>query len=914
MQQADELSKKSKKLYDVGAYGDAIEPARQAVELSRQALGPVHPVVASYMNNLAATLDAAGDSVGALELVKLALEIEEAVLGPDDPRVAQTRNNVAVAMRGMGDFAGARLLLEKTLKIQGEKLAPDHPDTAITLAKLAALHSEMGDYREARPLYERALKILEHVFGPNSREVANTLLGLGTALYRSGDSPGALEANKRALSIREELLGPNHPQVADSLNALAVIYRTHGYYAMAYPLYKRALEINERVYGPDHPEAGRLTANLAVLLRAMGDSDAAQPLFERTLVILEKTLGPSHPDLGRTLLNLAELAQDRNQGSYAVKLLDRAVNIVEVHTQRGLVGLSDRQKLAFVRTTDQYLAGYLSLSADLVPASRAYEVVQTRKNAIFRVLAQERSVITHAVTPPMRALLMRRQRLTSELTGLTFRSQPAREKISALEKELERVEAELSRDSGSFLAEEAETNATADAICRALPRDAVLLDYVRYNRYIPKKDFFQASRYEDGYTVFVLRGGKCPNIQRVELGPAKPIDEAAMAFRESLTKLRQVENHEEPLPEGEILAKSRTLATLVLPSIVRKAFVRSPLVIIAPDGPLAVVPFRLLTEEDGRRYLIETYQMVTIPSGRDLLHLGGGTGMESAEEPGALLLVGNPDYGAKIIAVSGQADGRRSAPRAGCGLEMATEFAQLPGTAIEVAAIAGQAAATLKRSTILRAEGEQATEPWLVRQLSGQRFVHLATHGYFAGEACQSKGGIDTRGVQVSGGQASKESDGFADTNPLLLSGIAMAGANRRAQASSGAEDGILTALEVTNLDLRGTELVTLSACETGLGVQNAGQELMGLRWAFRMAGARTLLSSLWQVPDEPTVQLMKKFYSHLWRSGKASQPLGKAAALRRAQLELIKENRARYRGDSRPIDWGAWVLSGDWR
>jgi CHAT domain-containing protein len=181
----------------------------------------------------------------------------------------------------------------------------------------------------------------------------------------------------------------------------------------------------------------------------------------------------------------------------------------------------------------------------------------------------------------------------------------------------------------------------------------------------------------------------------------------------------------------------------------------------------------------------------------------------------------------------------------------------------------------------------------VLAQAPKARVLHLATHAYFAGEDCTPAGLISEQ--RRPGG----EPPAFLGYNPLLLAGIAFTGANDRDKA-----DGILTALEVTALDLRGTDLVVLSACDTGLGTTARGQELLGLRWAFAYAGARNLVTSLWSVPDAETATLMTHFYTALWEKG-----LSVPAALRAAQLEMLKA--ARARGDSAPHTWGAFAASG---
>jgi CHAT domain-containing protein len=190
-------------------------------------------------------------------------------------------------------------------------------------------------------------------------------------------------------------------------------------------------------------------------------------------------------------------------------------------------------------------------------------------------------------------------------------------------------------------------------------------------------------------------------------------------------------------------------------------------------------------------------------------------------------------------------------------------------------------------------EGTQATKAAFLEQAPKAGILHLATHAYFAGEECVPAGLVVTPQRTIG------EPPGFLGHNPLLLAGIALAGANEREKA-----DGILTALEITALDLRNTDLVVLSACDTGLGTLARGQELLGLRWAFAYAGVRNLVTSLWSVPDAETATLMTHFYTALWE-----KRLSVPAALRAAQLEILKASRAR--GDSAPHAWGAFVTSG---
>ena len=197
------------------------------------------------------------------------------------------------------------------------------------------------------------------------------------------------------------------------------------------------------------------------------------------------------------------------------------------------------------------------------------------------------------------------------------------------------------------------------------------------------------------------------------------------------------------------------------------------------------------------------------------------------------------------------------------------------------------------------------TEERLKREMPRYSVVHLATHGYFEPEELPSMRERLREQKERDGAMRMTEEERLVTGYlPGYLSGLVCAGAN---QPAVGRENGLLTAEEVAWLDLKGCELVVLSACQTGLGRSRSGEGLMSLRRMFRQAGAQTVISSLWKVRDDATRELMRDFYERRWKEG-----AGKLEALRGAQLEMLKENRRRY-GEGRPATWGAFVLSGEW-
>ena len=198
--------------------------------------------------------------------------------------------------------------------------------------------------------------------------------------------------------------------------------------------------------------------------------------------------------------------------------------------------------------------------------------------------------------------------------------------------------------------------------------------------------------------------------------------------------------------------------------------------------------------------------------------------------------------------------------------------------------------------------GVEANESRFKARASGARVLHLATHGFFLTGACASS-------LEKARGRGPATChDAVTGENPLLLAGLALAGANRRAAAGPGEEDGILTAEEIAALDLSGTEWAVLSACDTGLGRAKAGEGVLGLRRAFQVAGARTLIMSLWQVDDESTQRWMASLYRHRFGEGHST-----AESVRAAGLELLEERRGQKRS-THPMHWAGFVAAGDWR
>jgi len=297
-----------------------------------------------------------------------------------------------------------------------------------------------------------------------------------------------------------------------------------------------------------------------------------------------------------------------------------------------------------------------------------------------------------------------------------------------------------------------------------------------------------------------------------------------------------------------------------------------------------------------------------LSTGRDLLRdRPGEVARGGAAEPRLLdsraVVVSDPGFGAASGEVGGRAAGPEGWMRPTCA---AGPFDPLPRSREEGRAVA-RLLETRGGMRVESISGLRATET-AVKRLNSPRVLHLATHGFF----CGSTEDANSEGARRPVGRARGRLD-----NPLLRAGLALAGANRSpvvagaprpldanaARAAVG-DDGLLTALEISGLDLTGTELVVLSACETGMGDVETGEGVFGLRRAFHLAGVNSILMSLWAVPDRETAELMERFYGY-WLEGRSGSP-----ALRRAALDML-EARRREKGMAHPLFWGGFILAG---
>jgi CHAT domain-containing protein len=875
-------------------------------------LGKDHFLVAASLNNLASLYRDQGQYAKAEPLAQRSLAILEARRGRDDPYVAGSLNNLADLFQKQGQYARAEPLFLRSLATLEARLGKDHPDVAICLDNLAGVYKALALYAKAEPLHQRSLAIREARLGPDHPNVAASLNNLADLYRYLGRYAKAEPLFLRSLAILEARLGKDHPDVAICLDNLAVLYQAQGRYAQAEPLSRRSLAIHEARLGKDHPLVARSLNNLALLYTDQGQYARAEPLYRRSLAIHEARLGQGHPRVATSLNNLAALYGSWGRWEKAVQAFDQARRGLRRHLYRVLPALSPSEQLTFLHTqVEANLHGALSLAlrrrADAGLGEQSAAWLLNSKAFTQQALAEPLRLARAGARPRLTALHGQLLDVRQQLARLTLATPRAgqeeqrRQRLDGLAQRERQLARELGRKSGEQLADPGWVELAA--VRQALPPDAVLIDITRLNvldfRAKGRERRWQAPR----YAAWVIPPKGQGDVRLIDLGDAAPIETAVRAVRRLLAAAPQALRAErEAAVEQQLRRVLDDLAGRLLHPLLEHVG-KTRHWIISPDAVLWLVPWSALPLADGS-YAIEKHRISYVVSGRDLVRQP-----DPVPGKGAVVLA-DPDFDLRPARTTKAKDTALVMRGLLPGAQL-PRFQRLPGTAQEARAIAPLLERYAGQQPAVRTGKEAREESF--KALSRPRVVVLSTHGYFLEDQDQAVApalsGLESRGLQLAGLDRPRPKGEKVQVleNPLLRCGLALAGANQRDRVPEGAEDGILTGLEIVGCDLRGCELVVLSACETGLGKVNIGEGVAGLRQAFQLAGAQAVVATLWQIPDTETTELMTAFFTHL-----AAQK-GKAEALRLAQLEMIKRRRAKGKA-AHPFYWAAFTLTGGWQ
>jgi CHAT domain-containing protein/tetratricopeptide (TPR) repeat protein len=740
--------------------------------------------------------------------------------------LARSLNNLGLFYEGVSLPERAVRAHEEALAIRKKALQEGHADIAKSLDNLGTAYRGMGRYELARQCHQQALAIRRKEYPAGNFAVVYTLVRLAAAQAGLVQSEEAIRCLEEALAIHRKAQPGVHPEIARVLTNLGAAYRNAGRFDRARQCQEEAIALQRRVLPAGHPELSRSQSELGTAYARLG-----QP-GEAWRICLE-ACSPLTEFQRAVLLGMAD--GDRRPVFPAPRLaLHHLLALAESDRETSAQRLGElyRQVLA-----------QKGLSGLTLRLRREAELCAGEENArtLYRDLRQAR------------------KRLADALVGGPEPKFPERyrERCRALRQERDRLELLLVDKVPGYAAVRAADVAGADQVAARLPPGAALAQFCLFEN-TDRKDMGEGLR----YLALVLwrdADGKA-RLRLVPFGAASHIDKAVHDWRAAV------------LSGGPDAKQSERLRRAVwdpfaaaLPLDVRR-------LLVAPEGELALLPFEAIRLGDGQ-YLVQRYPVQYLASGFDLLT---DSVVAPREKRGSAVLLADPAFDS-TEGISGSGMRKPSSiPPAGRDMH----FQKLRGFAGEVAAVER----LLGKRPDWKVEtltGENANEVSLGR-LKRPRLLYLITHGFFLTASGPVRGELLHYPDSVELDWSHWLVDPARD--PRTRSGLALAGANKaRERLANGMTDGLLTALDVERLDLRGTDLVILSAWEGGRGEVAAGEGVFGLRNAFQRAGARTVVATLWKGPEARTEKLVTSFLGH-WLKGQ-----GKAEALRLAQLEIIR-------------------------
>ncbi|MCU1331483.1 MAG: tetratricopeptide repeat protein, partial [Candidatus Angelobacter sp.] len=904
---ADVMDNLAKNYSAKGNYAEAERLARNALSVRQKTLGPDHFLVAVSLGTLGDMFLAKGDYANARSFSEQALQITAKSYTADDLPHADASSRLARVEIKMGNYSAAEQLLNlalqtretvagreslqaadsvydlgylylvkndnlkseqlnlRALSLKEKILGPDHLQLSLILHNLGLIYYRRGDYRTAENYYQRALAIKEKTLGNSHPLLAATYNNLGLMYWRQRDYDKAKKFYTRALEICEKAYGVDSADTTFPLANLGIIAKETGDYDRAEAYYKRALAIEEKIFGPENPRIGVTVESLGILYRDKGDYAKAEPYFLRAVAITEKSLGPDHPDNARHFRNLEHLYAASGDLAGALKSLTRGNEIEEKNLPLNLAIGSERQKLAYFDPMADDLERLISFQAQQDagnPAARdlAATTLIQRKGRVFDAIANNLGSLWERSSSEDRALLDQLKSVTAQLAGLVLKGPQGlsateqQERIKTLTQWREELENEVGRRSQGYY-ERPET-VTLNAVKAAIPGNAVLIEFAVYSPFDPKQPNESTKNFGDPrYIAYIIPGQG--EMRWKDLGPAKGIDSAVDAFRGALRDPQR----------RDIKRLARVLDERIMQPV-RDLIGNATHLLVSPDGQLDLIPFEALVDSKGR-YLVEQFSVTYLTTGRDLLRMQVSRASRSGP-----MVIADPAFGEPGTLAIARAERPKLGPGIGTmrrrSITTAQDlsgvyFAPLTGTASEARAIQ----ALFPETRVFT--GSHASKS-VIKQIDAPSVLHIATHGFFLQDTTENSSG---KGKQPPSESRSVRGNARIE-NPLLRSGLALSGANLN---KTSTEDGILTALEASSLNLWGTKLVTLSACDTGLGEVHNGEGVYGLRRAFFLSGAETLVMSLWPVSDDVTREMMTAYYTGL-KAG-----LGRGEALHQAEL-----------------------------
>ncbi len=831
-----------------GQYNKAETLYGESKKLLLENVGEKNLDYADLLSNMAFLYDETGRYDLAESYLKFSLTITKELVGEKHALYATTLNNMALLYKNLGHYEQAEPMYKQAMAIRKEVLGETHPEYGASLNNLAEFYESVNRPKEAFPLYQQAAQIVKSVYGEQHHEYALALNNLANIYQQTGQFDKAEQYYNQSLAILKNVLGETHAEYASTLHNLAYLYLETKKYKEAEFLFKKDLEIIKNSIGVGHPNYAKALSNLAGLYEHMGRYAEAEKNYLEAQKIRKEKLGLYHPDYTNTLANLARVATATGKYQEAMEYWQTTITNYKEEIKKYFPSMSEREKEVFyARFEDRFeqFNSFATMRYKVNPAvlSEMYNTQLATKAILFNSSNKVRLRILGSNDPALIELFKKWQSDKEYLAQLYLI--PKAEltiNLDSLERKTNELEKELSLKSEVFkTANDIQTYAWQDVQKTLKPGEAAV-EIIRFRKY--KADLggtyvkYKFEGKEEKDSVYYVALVVTPDTKgNPEIVLMKNGTDLENKF---IIYYRNTIRFNVPDEFCYQNYWSKIAASL---SGIKKVY-------LSPDGIYNNINLLSVYNPATKKYIIDEIDIHTLTNTKDLI-----TAKPVTSASKKIVLMGDPDFGGH----SGNASFRSG------------QLKRLPGSGEEVKKISSVVGRNNWAGNLYT--GAESSEE-LVKSVRDVKVLHIATHGFFE--------------------QDPEKKEDKVTENPLLKSGLFLS-----STAKGAAEDGKLTAYEAMNLSLDNTELVVLSACETGLGVVKNGEGVYGIQRAFRVAGARSIVISLWKVDDIATQKLMVIFYEEWLKSG------NKRAAFTTAQNKL----RSEY---PEPLYWGAFIIVGE--
>jgi tetratricopeptide (TPR) repeat protein len=846
-------------------------------EIYTQLYGKMHPEYAAYLNNYGLFLFNKGDYQNAEEKLNDAWGIQANAFGENHPDNIALLGNIANIQVEKNNFKDAEENLLQALEIAKTNFKPEQPDYSTTLNNVATLYYHLANYDKAEYYYKEALELRKKYYGEKHTEYAVSLNNMGTLYLSKASSTSkpeemkewsskAISYFKQSLAVDSIAIGFENPEIASHLNNLAEAYRLRNEPEPAEKLFKQCIELEEKYWGEGNVKTALSYHNLALVYAGLKQFDKAEETALKSISIFEKNYGKNSSSASGVTASLAFIYESTEKNEKAKENYLAALKTQRDLLEQNFSFLSESEKESYVNSVSLYNDMFNTFASknkisDPSITGLVYSNEIYNKGLLFRSSTRVKDIILESKNKELISNYTQWMDTRQELSVLYSTPEINRKKnVREVEEKANELEKQLVVQSENIKNELKSSKAEWEDVKAKLKTGQSAIEFIHYTRNDEYKD--------DLYAALVIT----PNSKSPEM--------IELFTDEQLTKIIGTNSGTTYESVSKLYGINKNLNVDLFSLVwgpLEKSLTGITEIYYSPTGLLHKISFASIGDANGK-FVSDKYILHQLNSTASILDL-----VDAKLEPkqSLIAMIGGVKY-----------DTDNSTQHV---------WSYLPGTLTETEHIQSSLLKVGMKTEIFTAE--LASEENL-KKMDGEKspdILHVATHGFFFGDPNVQKEKIEKQVTSVKfRGESRGVNTLVENPNPLMRSGIVLAGANdvwneTKPGIKNEKEDGILTAYEVSLMNLQNTKLIVLSACETGLGDIKGAEGVYGLQRAFRIAGADMMIMSLWQVPDKETDEFMTAFYNELI----------KTKEIRKAFVNAQKLMRTKYD----PYFWGAFVL-----